>query len=144
MCLDLYKSNRSPTRWQGKKISVLTFISLIGLQPDDKAQALVSLKNDMPPPLPYFKVNICPFPLPHFTSMTQLYRYTLKIFLFSTATLKYIYRAPSDKLDKNIERTSLGLLFSHWNGLCMIFHMPLEFSRPAMCNNAIMIISSQM
>jgi hypothetical protein len=20
----------------------------------------------MPPPLPYFKVNICPFPLPHF------------------------------------------------------------------------------
>jgi hypothetical protein len=27
-------------------------------------------------------------------SLTQLYRYTLEIFLFSTATFKYIYRAP--------------------------------------------------
>jgi hypothetical protein len=27
-------------------------------------QALVSLKKYMPPPLPYFKVNICPLPLP--------------------------------------------------------------------------------
>jgi hypothetical protein len=27
-------------------------------------QALVLLKKYMPPPLPYFKVNICPFPLP--------------------------------------------------------------------------------
>jgi hypothetical protein len=27
---------------------------------------LVSFKKCMPPPLPYFKVNICPFPLPHF------------------------------------------------------------------------------
>jgi hypothetical protein len=32
-------------------------------------QALVSLKKYMPPPLPYFKVNICPFPLPHFASI---------------------------------------------------------------------------
>jgi hypothetical protein len=29
------------------------------------AQALVSFKKYMPPPLPYFKVNICPVPLPH-------------------------------------------------------------------------------
>jgi hypothetical protein len=28
-------------------------------------QALVSFKTYMPP-LPYFKVNICPLPLPHF------------------------------------------------------------------------------
>ena len=27
-------------------------------------------------------------------SLTQLYRYTPEIFLFSTATFKYIYRAP--------------------------------------------------
>jgi hypothetical protein len=27
-------------------------------------------------------------------SLTQLYRYTAEIFLFSTATFKYIYRAP--------------------------------------------------
>jgi hypothetical protein len=31
-----------------------------------KTQALVSFKKYMPPPLPYFKVNIYPFPLPHF------------------------------------------------------------------------------
>ena len=49
-------------------------------------------------------------------SLTQLYRYTPEIFLFSTATFKYTYRPPSDELDKNIQRTSLRLLFSHWNG----------------------------
>jgi hypothetical protein len=27
-------------------------------------------------------------------SLTQLYRYTSEIFLFSTATFKYTYRAP--------------------------------------------------
>jgi hypothetical protein len=27
-------------------------------------QALVSFKKYMPPPLPYFKVNICPLPFP--------------------------------------------------------------------------------
>jgi hypothetical protein len=61
--------------------------------------------------------DICPFPLPHFASiffnifclfvilsLTQLYRYTPEIFLFSTATFKYTYRAPSDVLDKNIQR----------------------------------------
>jgi hypothetical protein len=30
------------------------------------SQALVSFKKYMPPPLPFFKVNICPLPLPHF------------------------------------------------------------------------------
>jgi hypothetical protein len=34
---------------------------LIGTHP----QAFVSFKKYMPPPLPYFKVNIYPFPLPH-------------------------------------------------------------------------------
>ena len=35
-------------------------------------QALVSFKKYMPP-LPYFKVNICPFPLPHFASIFFAY-----------------------------------------------------------------------
>jgi hypothetical protein len=62
----------------------------------------------MPPPLPYFKVNICPFPLPHFASiyffffvilsLTQLYRYTPELFLFSTAIFKYTYRAPLSRI----------------------------------------------
>jgi hypothetical protein len=34
-----------------------------------KPQALVSFKKYMTPPLPYFKVNIYPFPLPHFASI---------------------------------------------------------------------------
>jgi hypothetical protein len=49
-------------------------------------------------------------------SLTQLYRYTPEIFLFSTATFKYIYRAPSDKLDKNSQRMWLIKNFSQWNG----------------------------
>jgi hypothetical protein len=36
-------------------------------------QAHVSFKKDMPPPLPYFKVNICPLPLPHFASIFFAY-----------------------------------------------------------------------
>ena len=36
-------------------------------------QALVSFKKYMPPTLPYFKVNICPFPLPHFASIFLAY-----------------------------------------------------------------------
>ena len=65
------------------------------------AQALVSFKKYMPPPLPYFKVNICPFPIPHFASIFFTYlwsfrgpNYTPEIFLFMTATFKYTYRAP--------------------------------------------------
>ena len=49
-------------------------------------------------------------------SLTQLYRYTPEIFLFSTATFKYIYRAPSDELDKNSHRTWLSENLNHWNG----------------------------
>jgi hypothetical protein len=46
-------------------------------------------------------------------SLTQLYRYTPEIFLFSTATFKYNYRAPSDKLDQNIQRKWLGENLNH-------------------------------
>jgi hypothetical protein len=38
-----------------------------------RSQALVSFKKYMPPLLPYFKVNICPFPLPHFASIFFAY-----------------------------------------------------------------------
>ena len=36
-------------------------------------QALVSFQKYMPPPLPYCKVNIYPFPLPHFASIFFAY-----------------------------------------------------------------------
>jgi hypothetical protein len=45
------------------KFGIYVFITIPG------SQALVSLKKYMPPPLPYFKVNICPLPLPHFASI---------------------------------------------------------------------------
>jgi hypothetical protein len=38
-----------------------------------RPQALVSFKKYMPPPLPYFKVNFCPLPLPHFASIFFAY-----------------------------------------------------------------------
>ena len=49
-------------------------------------------------------------------SLTQLYRYTPELFLFSTAIFKYTYQTPSAELDKNIQRTSHLLLLSNWNG----------------------------
>ena len=47
--------------------------SLKALTRSGGAQALVSFKQYMPPPLPYFKVNICPLPLPHFASIFFAY-----------------------------------------------------------------------
>ena len=80
----------------------------------------------MPPPLPYFKVNICPFPLPHFASIFFAYLWyfhwpnyivTLpRYFSFRLPHLNIPTGPPSDELDTNIQRMSHGLLFSHWNG----------------------------
>jgi hypothetical protein len=89
-------------------------------------QALVSFKRYMPPPLPYFKVNICLFPLPHFASIFFAYLWSFcwpnyivtlpRYFSFRLSHLNIPTGPPWDELDKNIQRTSLGLLFSHWNG----------------------------
>ena len=50
-----------------------SIISLRGDSRVHKRQALVSFKKYMPPPLPYFKVNICPLTLPHFASIFFAY-----------------------------------------------------------------------
>jgi hypothetical protein len=71
------------------------------------------------PPSP-LRLNI--FRLFVILSLTQLYRYTPEIFLFSTATFKYKYRAPSDELDKNIQQKSHFLLFRPAL-LCEILHV---------------------
>jgi hypothetical protein len=53
-----------------KRIGLLKVSFVLGFI----AQALVSFKKYMPPPLPYFKVNIYPFfPLPHFASIFFAY-----------------------------------------------------------------------
>ena len=94
------------------------------------------------------RLNI--FPLFVILSLTQLYRYTPEIFLFTTATFKYTYRAPHRRIGHEYWANVACFIFRSFetdtatSGLRWIFHLHSEFSRPTMCNNAIMIISSQM
>ena len=79
------------------------------------AQALVSFKKIYAPSSSLLQGKHLPFSLSPLRlnnfrlfvilSLTQLYRYTPEILPFSTATFKYTYRAPSNELDKNIQRT---------------------------------------
>ena len=84
-------------------------------------------------PLPYFKVRICPFPLSRvlrlnifrlfvIQSLTQLYRYTPEIFLFSTATFKYTYRAPLRRIGQEY---SANVAFSTFKSLKRIQPLPV-------------------
>jgi hypothetical protein len=131
----------------------------------------------MPPPLPYFKVNICPFSLPHFALIFFPYLWSFRWPNYIVTLPRYFYfrlphlniptGPPSDELDMNIQRTSTFQSLKRIQPLPVqktlivncapidpkkkftfvalwIFNMHSEFSRPAMCNNAIMIISSQM
>jgi hypothetical protein len=82
--------------------------------------------NICPPPLPYFKVSIYPFPLPHFASIFFAYLWSFrwpnyivtlpKYFSFRLPHLNITTGPPSDELDKNSQRTWLSENFSHWNG----------------------------
>ena len=148
-----------PVWWQKKRYcsNMLNVVSAIDgtsheIQiPSNEPQALVLFKTYMPPPLPYFKVNIYPFPLPHFASIFFAYLWSfrwpnyivtlLRYFSFRLSHLDISTGPPSDKLDKNSQRMWLIKNFSQWNGynhfrLRWIFHMHSEFSRRAMCNNA--------
>jgi hypothetical protein len=78
------------------------------------------------PPLPYFKVIICLLPLPHFASIFFTYLWSFRwpnyivtlprYFFFRLPHLNINIGPPSDELDKNIQRKSHFLFFSHWNG----------------------------
>jgi hypothetical protein len=91
----------------------------------------------MPPPLPYFKVNIYPFPLPHFASIFFAYLWSFRwpnyivtlprYFSFRLPHLNIPTRPPSDELDKNSQRTWLSENFSHVNGYSH-FRFALDFS----------------
>jgi hypothetical protein len=52
-------------------------------------------------------------------SLTQLYRYTPEIFLFSTATLKYTYRAPLRRIGQEY---SANVVWSTFQSLKLIRH----------------------
>jgi hypothetical protein len=55
-------------------ILVLKYVQFSSVVYSDMwSQALVSFKKYMAPPLPYIKVNIYPFPLPHFASIFFAY-----------------------------------------------------------------------
>jgi hypothetical protein len=100
-------------------------------------QALVSFKKYMPPLLPYFKVNICPFPLTHFASIFFAYLWSFRwpnyivtlprYFSFRLPHLNISTGPPSGKLDKNSQRTWLIKNFSQWNGYSY-FQFALDFS----------------
>ena len=91
----------------------------------DRSQALVSFKKYMSPPLPYFKVNIYPFPLPHFASIFFAYLCSFRwpnnivtlptYFSFRLPHLNISTGPLSDGLDKNSQRTWLSENLSHWN-----------------------------
>jgi branched-subunit amino acid transport protein len=80
----------------------------------------------LPCPLPYFKVNIYPFPLPHFASICFAYLWSFRppnyivtlprYFSFRVPHLNITIGPPSDELDKNSQRTWLSENVSHWNG----------------------------
>ena len=124
-------------RMSVKQAGFYLSLSLSLMMSKQGAQALVSFKKYMPPPLPYFKVNICPFPLPHFASIFFAYLWFFRwpnyivtlprYFSFWLPHLNIPTGPPSDELDKNIQRTSFGLLFSHWNGYSH-FRFALDFS----------------
>ena len=105
--------------------------------PSNEPQALVSFKKYMAPPLPYFKVNIYPFPLPHFASIFFAYLWSFRwpnyivtlprYFSFRLPHLNISTGPPSDKLDKNSQRMWLIKNFSQWNGYNH-FRFALDFS----------------
>ena len=102
-----------------------------------QSQALVSFKKYMPTPLPYFKVNICPLPLPHFASIFFAYLWSFRwpnyivtlprYFSFRLPHLNIPTGTPSDELDKTIQRKWLGENVSNWNGYNH-FRFALDFS----------------
>jgi hypothetical protein len=100
-------------------------------------QTLFSFKKYMHPPLPYFKVNICPLPIPHFASIFFAYLWSFRwpnyivtlprYFSFRLQHLNIPTGAPSDELDKTIQRKWLGENLSHRNGYNH-FRFALDFS----------------
>ena len=134
----------SYTEWRKSWKHVSPFNKLVYV-----TQALVSFKKYMPPPLPYFKVNIYPFPLPHFASIFFAYLWSFRWPNYIVTLRRYFsFRLPHlniPTLQTNWTRkvSEHGLLKISVNetdtatsGLRLIFHMHSEFSRPAMCNNA--------
>jgi hypothetical protein len=84
------------------------------------------IQKCMSPPLPYFKVNIYPFPFPHFASIFVAYLWSFRwpnyivtlprYFPFRLLHLNIPTGPHIDELEKDSQRTWLSENFSHWNG----------------------------
>jgi hypothetical protein len=125
---------------------------LHSIKPGFASQALVSFKKYMPPPLPYFKVNICPLPLPHFASIFFAYLWSFRWPNYIVTLPRYFsFRLPHLNINIGPPQTNWTRIFNESRifyfsvtetdtttyGLRWIFHMHSEFSRPAdNCSNA--------
>ena len=105
------------------------------------------IQKYMPPPLPYFKVNICPLPLPHFASIFFAYLWSFRWPNYIVTLPRYFsFRLPHLNINTVPPHTNWTRIFSEsrifyfsvtetdttTSGLRWIFHMHSEFSRPAM------------
>jgi hypothetical protein len=124
------------------------------------AQALVSFKKIYAPSSSLLQGKHLPFSLSPLRFnifrlfvillLTQLYRYTPEIFLFSTVTFKYTYGDPLRRIGQDYLANVAWWKFKSLKRIqplpvCAGFFICIRNSlKPTMCNNAIMIISSQM
>ena len=75
--------------------------------------ALVSFKKYMPPPLPYFKVNICPLPLPHFASIFFAYLWSFRWPNYIVTLPRYFsFRLPHLNINTGPPQTNWTRIFS--------------------------------
>jgi hypothetical protein len=63
--------------YKGRLVKISEILKLLRFR-KEQPQALVSFKKYMPPPLTYFKVDIYPFPLPHFASRFFAYFWSFR------------------------------------------------------------------
>ena len=75
-------------------------------------QALVSFKKYLPPPLPYFKVNVYPFPLPHFASLFFAYLWSFHWPNYIVTLPRYFsFRLPHLNIPTGPPRTNWTRIF---------------------------------
>jgi hypothetical protein len=67
----------------------------------------------MPPPLPYFKVNICPLPLPHFASIFFAYLWSFRwLNYIVTLPIYFSFRLPHLNINTGPPQTNWTRIFS--------------------------------
>jgi hypothetical protein len=111
------------------------------------AQALVSFKKYMSPPLPYFKVNICSLPLPHFASIFFAYLWSFRrpnyivtlprYFSFRLPHLNINTRSPFRRIGQEFSAKVAFSIFQSIFPVCAGFFICIRNSldRPCVANH---------